>query len=48
MPYRGGDIMGCSEVWDDSELDWQAEYSIRLPTGGVVILKNLTEWGHQR
>lgn len=26
--------MGCSEVWDDSELDWQAEYSIKLPTAG--------------
>jgi hypothetical protein len=36
--------MACSEVWDDSELDWQAEYSIKLPTGGVVIFKNVTEW----
>jgi hypothetical protein len=36
--------MGCSEVWDASELDWQAEYSIKLPTGGVVIFKNVTEW----
>jgi hypothetical protein len=36
--------MGCSEVWDASELDWQAEYSINLPTGGVVIFKNVTEW----
>jgi hypothetical protein len=38
------DLMGCSEVWDDSELNWQAEYSIKLPTGGVVIFKNVTEW----
>jgi hypothetical protein len=36
--------MACSEVWDDSELDWQAEYSIKLPAGGVVIFKNVTEW----
>ena len=38
------DLMGCSEVWDESELNWQAEYSIKLPTGGVVIFKNVTEW----
>jgi hypothetical protein len=38
------DLMGCSEVWDDSDLNWQAEYSIKLPTGGVVIFKNVTEW----
>ncbi len=36
--------MNCSEGWDDSELNWQAEYSIKLPTGGIVIFKNVTEW----